>query len=664
MNAHALLKRFDIVADQSANIPALRRLVVDLAVRGKLLPTEELDMGVQEMLGRISAKVNELALAGLIKKQKPLSKIGNDEVPAAYLAHCVFARLGNIANLQKGLTGIQSSLPGDYPLVVTAAERGTCNHFDFDGAAAIIPLVSSTGHGNASINRLHYQDGKFALGTILCAVIPFDEQLISARFLYEYLTAFKEELLVSKMIGTANVTLTLGKIAEVPVPILAPAVQRRVDELMALCDQLEVAQQERERRRDRLAAASLQRLNQPAADTTPEAQRGHARFHMQNLPRLTTRPEHIKAMRQTILNLAVRGRLVQQEMSEESAAELLVHINAEKTRLVKSGALKKINFIKPIQEEELLFPLPEGWTWVRIGDLLLGDSQNGYSKRPDDAVDGIPILRISAGTVRQDGVVAEEEFKLIGGITAAQRRQYELVAGDLLACRFNGNRRFVGRITLYTGYLGNSPIYPDKLIRLRLLPGFVLPELVRHFAESEPVRKDIEGYCATTVGNWGISAGNMKAVKIPLPPLAEQHRIIAKVDELMTLCDQLEAQIASTQTHNLRLLGAVLDGALGIVRVPKDSEVSISPSLILDSDLQIGKASRFMTTNPAMTVDQLLECIDDLGGSTSPDRLLTQTGLGEDVEAFYDLLRAARDSGMVTTPLGNGEIIQRRSNAD
>jgi type I restriction enzyme S subunit len=206
--------------------------------------------------------------------------------------------------------------------------------------------------------------------------------------------------------------------------------------------------------------------------------------------------------------------------------------------------------------------LPEAWEWVRLGDLLLGDSQNGYSKKPDDAIDGIPILRISAGTVRKDGIVAEEEHKLIGGVPPSQQEQYQLKPGDLLACRFNGNRSFVGRLSLYLGYLGINPMYPDKLIRLRLLSEFVLPKLVRCFAESSVVRRDIEGYCATTVGNWGISASNLKEVKIPLPPLAEQHRIVAKVDELMALCDQLEAQLTTTEADSRRLLESVLHEAL------------------------------------------------------------------------------------------------------
>ena len=549
MSAQALLKRFDIVADHSANIPALRRLVVDLAVRGKLLAADELDIDVQEMLDRISSKASELISAGAIKKLKLNPKIGNDEVPSAYLAHCIFARLGNIATLQKGLTGIQSSIPGEFPLVVTAAERGTCDHFDFDAAAAIIPLVSSTGHGNASINRLQYQEGKFALGTILCAVFPFDEQLISARFLYEYLTAFKEELLVSKMIGTANVTLTLGKIAEVPVPILAPAVQRRVDELMALCDQLEAAQQERERRRDRLATVSLQRLNQPAADTTPEAKREHARFHLQNLPRLTTRPEHIKAMRQTILNLAVRGRLVEQDAEDEPAAKLLKRIQVEKARLVE---IRSVKGSKPQPETEDMDSslIPGSWLWTRLVDVGFISPRN---TAPDDQLVSfvsMPLIAADYGTPNQHVVRPWREIKT--GYTHFSEGDVGLA--KITPCFENG------KSTVFRGLTNGMGAGTTELHIVR--PVLVSADYILIYLKSSLYIASGIPRMTGTAGQKRVPTEYFTQTPFPLPPLAEQHRIVAKVDEIMALCDQLEAQLTTTQTDSRRLLEAILEAAL------------------------------------------------------------------------------------------------------
>jgi len=378
--------------------------------------------------------------------------------------------------------------------------------------------------------------------------------LISHPFLAQYLNVFDY---TGRVVGATRSKLNQARAVDIPVPLPPLAEQRRivakVEELMALLHRLEAARTAREATRDRLTAASLARLTAPdtqassgKVDTgfpSDTAQKddsfpANARFALATLPALTTRPDQIKALRQTILNLAVRGKLVEQDPTDEPV------------NLPPSG--------------EVDFPetLPKGWRYARLADLLAENTRNGFSRRPDDAENGVPILRISAGTVRQDGIVAEEEHKLISGIDAATRLQYGLKRGDLLACRFNGNKAFVGRLTLFNDYLGLDPIYPDKLIRVRLEGALAMSEFVRMTGESDLVRGNIEEFCATTVGNWGISASNLKEVPFPLPPLAEQHRIVAKVDALMALCDRLEAALTTTDTTRARLLEALLHEAL------------------------------------------------------------------------------------------------------
>lgn len=252
-----LLEELHLLGDAPETVQLLRKLIVVLAVGGKLLPAGQQTLDARSLLERIVEERKTLVERGQLKKKQELSDVLDEDLPAAFSDASKFVRLGFVAQIEKGSTGIQKAQPGPYPLVVTAAERLTCDHFDFEGGAAIVPLVSSAGHGKASLNRLHYQDGKFALGSILAAIFPIVPDLISARFLYEYLTAFKEELLVSRMTGTANVTLTIGRLSEVPVPLIFPAIQNRIDELMALCDQLEAARDEREARRRRLLEAIL-----------------------------------------------------------------------------------------------------------------------------------------------------------------------------------------------------------------------------------------------------------------------------------------------------------------------------------------------------------------------------------------------------------------------
>lgn len=148
--------------------------------------------------------------------------------------------------------------------------------------------------------------------------------------------------------------------------------------------------------------------------------------------------------------------------------------------------------------------------------------------KPDDPPDGTPILRISAATARRDGVVAEEDHKLISGISCETRLQYELRRDDLLARRFNVNKAFVGRFTIFNNYLGIQPIYPDTLIRVGVDPCVPLPAFVKLAGDADIVRDQVETACATTVGNWGISATNLKETCFPIPPLAERCRIVSK----------------------------------------------------------------------------------------------------------------------------------------
>lgn len=237
-----LLSALGAVGDDPARILQVRKIIIGLAMSGRFGPSPS---------------------------RVEFPSATPDGLPEHFGEVSKFTPLGALARIEKGKTGIKQALPGSFPLVVTGVNRITCDHYDFEGAAAIVPLVSSTGHGKASLHRLHYQDGKFALGTILAAVFPLDHAPISARFIFEYLSAFKEELLVSRMIGTANVSLSIGKIADVPVPIVGPDVQRSVDELMTLCDQLESAHLEREATRcrllDSLLSAALQHPLQKTA---------------------------------------------------------------------------------------------------------------------------------------------------------------------------------------------------------------------------------------------------------------------------------------------------------------------------------------------------------------------------------------------------------------
>ena len=548
MNAERLLDAFDRLGDEPETVQQFRKLVVGLAISGKLLAPDEAAVDPSNLLKQIETKKRALVQQGLLRKQSPLSAVALEDLPKGFGDPSNFIRLGELARIEKGQTGIMKAEPGAYPLVVTAEERSTCDHFDFDGAAAIVPLVSSAGHGKASIQRLHYQEGKFALGSILAAIFPHAPELISARFLFEYLTSFKDELLVSQMIGTANVSLSVGKVSDVPVPLVPPMVQRKVDELMGLCDRLEAARAGREATRDRLAAASLARLNAPE----PESFQADARFALDALPALTTRPDQIKRLRQTILNLAVRGKLVPQDPNDEPASELLKRIAKEKARLVKAGEIRDKPTLAAVTDADMPFPIPSKWEWVRFANIVEFSAGRTPSRNDTSFWNNGDHAWVSIADM-QDGQVLTTTKETVSDKTRERVFGSEPEPPGTILMSF---KLTIGKIAR----LGVPAFHNEAIISIRPhlaeLDAYLF-KIIPQFARQGDTKGAIKG--AT------LNRDSISNILLPLPPLAEQHRIVAKVDALMALCDRLEASLTATAATRRRLLDALLAEALAPV---------------------------------------------------------------------------------------------------
>lgn len=546
MNPQRLLQHFDTISEAPGSVAKLRKLILDLAVRGKLVEQESKDEPASELLKKIGLEKKRL---GLPNKSLPVAQ---DDLPFALPEGWQCSRIGDVCSK----TGSGSTPRGGRNAYKASGIPFLRSQNIYDDGLRLndVAFIDEATHARMSGTVVKPRDLLLNItgGSMgRCCLIPehFDEANLSQhvaiiRLAVPQMAAFLHCLILSpyfqgfifdEQTGAGRGGLPKNRMDRIVVALPPLAEQHRivakVNELMALCDKLQAAHDVREQQRDHLVAASLHRMTANEGDG----------FHLKHLRSLSTRHEHIKQLRQTILNLAVRGKLVAQDSKEGTAS--LSQSLAEKPPL----------------------DLPPSWSYSRLANLLAEDTRNGYSRRPDDEADGTPILRISAGTVRRDGIVAEQEHKLISGIDAQSRLQYGLRSGDLLACRFNGNKSFVGRLTIFNDYLGIGPIYPDKLIRVRVAPQLALPSFIQIAGGTDMVRGEVEDACATTVGNWGISASSLKQVRFPLPPLAEQHRIVAKVDELMALCDQLEASLASAEIDRTCLLDALLYEALSSV---------------------------------------------------------------------------------------------------
>ncbi len=380
MNAARLLEQFHRIADAPDAIPRLRRFILDLAVRGKLVPQDPNDEPAEELLKRIAA-----AKIGLVKweeSKKLLShaRIEDAETPFALPPTWKWVRVGDVFDYDAGIKREPSELvPDRWLLELEDIEKDTSSAparlrvRDRDSRSTKSEfLIGDILYGKLRpyLNKVVVADEPGYSTTEIVAIRPF------SKLCPEYCAlAFRRPDFVDyvERLGRGTKMPRLRTpdaiVAAFPLPPLAEQhrLVAKVDELMALCDRLEAARAEREKTRDRLTAASLARLNKPDSDAATFADR--AGFALKNLAALTLRPDQVKQLRQTILNLAVRGRLVPQDPHDDPASESLKQIAAEKARLLKSGEIKRGEALPPIDEDKAPFAIPREWRWARFIDV-------------------------------------------------------------------------------------------------------------------------------------------------------------------------------------------------------------------------------------------------------------------------------------------------------
>ncbi len=551
MTLETFFEKFDQFADAPDAVAKMRELVRHIAVTGKLVPQDPNDGDARKMIDRaMERRQQTIKTKSLRRKELDESAdlFEHEDLPSSW---CV-ERFANLVDPENTISygvlvpgnDVQDGIP-----FVRAQDLCLSNHparpnktiapeiekpyarTRLTGGEILLCVVGSIG-------KLGVVPDSWAGANIARAVARIKP---IPDVLRDYLLLVLQDKSVQNYFASttrtlAQPTLNVGMIEQTPIPVPPLAEQKRivakVDELMALCDRLEAQQQERETRHAELARASLARF----ADAPTPANLSYL-FHSSFII-------HPSDLRKSILTLAVQGKLVPQDPNDKPAEEIVSRIETERPE----------ETVAPVDEAELPWSLPSCWQWVRLGTIAnikhgYAFSSESFTSEPTRYVLTTPGSFYESGGFRDRGANTKY-FK--GEVPPA----FILKARDLIipmteqAAGLLGSPAFIpddGKTYLHNQRLGKMEFYSDE----------VSPEFVFCFFNSEFFRGELARTC-TGMKVRHTSPKRVLKVPFPLPPLAEQRRIVAKVERLMALVDALETQLAASRATAANLLSALV----------------------------------------------------------------------------------------------------------
>jgi type I restriction enzyme S subunit len=541
-------------------IKKLRELILELAVRGKLVPQDPNDGPASVLLDRIEAEKAQLVKEKKIKKPKSLLKIADEEKPFDLPIGWVWVRLNDIGEWGSGSTPKRSHSEyygGNIPWF----KSGELNHDYIEVSEETITekalLETSVRHNNvgdvlvamygATIGKTSILSVRATTNQAVCACTTFTG--FNNVYLLTLLKASRPRL-IGMGAGGAQPNISREKIINTVIGLPPTSEQHRivakVDELMTLCDQLEQQTEASIEAHQVLVEALLATLTNSAdADELMENwQRISTHFDT-----LFTTEASIDQLKQTILQLAVMGKLVPQDPNDEPAAKLLERIAEEKAQLVKDGKIKKQKALPPIADDEKPFELPEGWDFVRWNDIAqkIGDIDH---KMPDEVSDGIPYVSprdfYPNNEIKFDSAkkISQEDFQKLALKIHPQR-------GDIIFPRYG---------TIGANVLVNTDI--DFLASysccvIKTMHAYISPQYQFYYSISSLV-SDLcrKAEKKTTQANVGIKS--IQEFVVPLPPLSEQLRIVSKVNQMLDLCERLKKVVITAEKTQLNLANTIV----------------------------------------------------------------------------------------------------------
>jgi type I restriction enzyme S subunit len=559
MNAPLLTEEFHLLAAAPNGVQKLRKLILELAVRGKLVPQDPNDEPASELLRRIAKERIRLEAEGACKKSKATPLGATNAPPFELPAGWALSQLSDLTLVLNGRAYSKDELLSEGVPVLRVGNLFTSNHWYYSNLQLEDDKYCDQGDllysWSASFGPFIWQGPKVIYHYHIWKLRLFDELSLSKEFLYKFLLEKTAEIKAAGH-GVSMIHMTKEKMEKILVPVPPFAEQHRivakVDELMTLCDQLEAQQTTQTEAHERLVAALLGDLTQ-SADAAAFAD-NWARIG-EYFDLLFDTPESIDNLKQSVLQLAVQGKLVEQDANDESASELLKRIEAEKVKLVAAGKIKRGKPLNPISDSEKPFCLPPYWCWVRVDDLL-PSFQNGASSRGDPNGVAVNVLRLAD---IKKGVVSLDDLRSLP-IASIDIEKYKLSNNDILILRVNGSTDLVGRFVPIETAI--PAIYCDHFIRLRVSTSFIYHRYLVLAASSKFVRNRIGDLFVTTAGQKTVNQQHVGSLLLSLPPVAEQHRIVTKVDELMAVCDALAARLKAARDLSSTLVTAAADAAL------------------------------------------------------------------------------------------------------
>ncbi|MEK8928341.1 restriction endonuclease subunit S [Escherichia coli] len=533
-------------------IKKLRELILELAVRGKLVPQDPNDEPASELLKRIAAEKAELVKQGKIKKQKPLPEISEEEKPFELPEGWEWVRISEIGHdwgqktPDKDFTYIDvGSINKEYGIIeepsILSAKDAPSRARKIVQQGTIIYSTVRPYLLNIAIIENEILPEPIA-STAFAIIHPYTA--MDANFIYYYLRSpvfvcYVENCQTGVAYPAINDKQFFSGITPVPPSLEQVRIANKIKELMSLCDQLE--------QQSLTSLDAHQQLIETLLGTLTDSQNAEelaenwARIS-EHFDTLFTTEASVDALKQTILQLAVMGKLVPQDPNDEPASELLKRIAQEKAQLVKDGKIKKQKPLPPISDEEKPFELPDGWEWCRLGDCI--NLISGQHLKPDEYSDEFNDHFLPY-------ITGPAEFGIIHPTYSKYTNERRAIAekGDILiTCKGAGlgklnianTRIAISRQLMAIGAIGINSTY----LKITL-------DSMYDYFQSKGVGIAIPG----------ISREDVLEPTIMLPPVQEQINIIDQFMMINNILDYLKEKIKSAQQTQLHLADALTDAA-------------------------------------------------------------------------------------------------------